>query len=85
MKTHLGSALKRKAAKLVATRGRGNTPVLITQRGKRAAYLVNAEDFESLQMRVQILEGIARGEQAIQQGRVLTQTQAKRTMRRWLG
>ncbi|MEK7230071.1 MAG: type II toxin-antitoxin system prevent-host-death family antitoxin, partial [Candidatus Binatota bacterium] len=32
-----------------------------------------------------ILEGIARGEKAIQQGRVLTHTQAKRKMRRWLG
>ena len=85
MKTRLGTALKRKAKKIAAKRGRGSTPLLITKRGKRAAYLVDAEDFESLQRRVQILEGIARGEQAIQQGRVLTQTQAKRIMRRWLG
>ena len=85
MKTRIGTALKRKATKIVAKRGRNGTPVLITKRGKPAAYLVDAEDFESLQMRLRILEGIARGEKAIQQGRVLTQTQAKKTMRRWLG
>ena len=85
MKTRLSTALKRKAKEIMGKRGRGSTPILITKGGKRTAYLVDAEDFESLQMRVRILEGIARGEQAIQQGRVLTQTQAKRTMRRWLG
>ena len=85
MKARIGTALKRKAKKIVAKRGRDGAPVLITKRGKPAAYLVDAEDFESLQMRLRILEGIARGEKAIQQGRVLTQTQAKKTMRRWLG
>ena len=85
MKTRFGTALKREATKIVAKRRLDSTPLLITKGGKRAAYLVDATDFESLQMRVRILEGIARGEQAIQQGRVQTQTQAKRTMRRCLG
>jgi len=31
------------------------------------------------------VEGIARGEHAIQQGRVVTHAQAKKRMRRWLG
>ncbi len=85
MKTRIGTALKRKATKIVAKSGRDSAPVLITKRGKPAAYLVSAEDFESLQMRLWILEGIARGEKAIQKGRVSTQTQAKRHMGRWLG
>ena len=85
MKTHLVTTLKRKATKILAELEKEGTPVLITEHGKPAAYLVDVRTFENLQNRIRILEGIARGEKAIQQGRVLTHTQAKRKMRRWLG
>ncbi len=85
MKTHLVTTLKRKATKILAELEEEKTPVLITEHGRPAAYLVDVETFENLQNRIRILEGIARGEKAIQQGRVLTHTQAKRKMRRWLG
>lgn len=85
MKTHLVTTLKRKATKILAELEEEGAPVLITEHGKPAAYLVDVRTFEDLQNRVRILEGIARGEKAIQQGRVLTHTQAKRKMRRWLG
>ncbi|HVX85169.1 MAG TPA: type II toxin-antitoxin system prevent-host-death family antitoxin [Phycisphaerae bacterium] len=52
--------------------------------GKTTAYLMEARAFEALQARVLLLEGIARGEQAIQQGRVLTQIEARKKMARWL-
>ncbi|MBI2538320.1 MAG: type II toxin-antitoxin system Phd/YefM family antitoxin [Deltaproteobacteria bacterium] len=76
MKTHLVTTLKRKATKILAELEEEGTPVLITEHGKPAAYLVDVRTFESLQNRVRILEGIAR---------VLTHSQAKRKMRRWLG
>jgi prevent-host-death family protein len=85
MKTYLVTTLKRKAAKILAELEEEGTPVLITEHGKPAAYLVDVRTFESLQNRIRILEGVARGEKAIQQGRVLTHSQAKRKMRRWLG
>jgi prevent-host-death family protein len=85
MKTHLVTTLKRKATKILAELEADKTPVLITEHGKPAAYLVDVGTFENLQNRIRILEGIARGEKAIQEGRVLTHTQAKRKMRRWLG
>ncbi len=85
MKTHLVTTLKRKATKILAELEEEGTPVLITEHGKPAAYPVDVRTFETLQNRMRILEGIARGEKAIQQGRVLTHTQAKRKMRRWLG
>ena len=85
MKTHLVTTLKRKATKILAELEEEGTPVLITEHGKPAAYLVDVRTFEYLQNRIRILEGIARGEKAIQQGRALTHTQAKRKMRRWLG
>jgi len=85
MKTHLVTTLKRKATKILAELEEEGAPVLITEHGKPAAYLVDVRTFENLQNRIRMLEGIARGEKAIQEGRVLTHTQAKRKMRRWLG
>jgi PHD/YefM family antitoxin component YafN of YafNO toxin-antitoxin module len=49
-----------------------------------AAYLIDAESFEAQEERVRILEGIARGERALQEGRVLTHRQVRRRMGRWL-
>jgi PHD/YefM family antitoxin component YafN of YafNO toxin-antitoxin module len=59
--------------------------VLITQHGIPTAYLVDVISFEALQNRLRILEGIARGEKAIQEGRTYSHTQAKRRLKRWLG
>jgi len=56
-------------------------PLLITERGLLSAYLVDVDEFELMQNRMSILEGIARGEQAIQENRVLTHDQAKRRMK----
>jgi prevent-host-death family protein len=44
-------------------------PILITQHGVPSAYLVDVETFETLQRRMALLEGIARGEKAIEEGR----------------
>ena len=49
-----------------------------------SAYLVDVETFESLQRRMTLLEGIARGEKAIEEGRAVTREQAQRRMARWL-
>ncbi|MBI2360634.1 MAG: type II toxin-antitoxin system prevent-host-death family antitoxin [Deltaproteobacteria bacterium] len=72
------------ATKILAELEEDKAPVLITEHGKPAAYLVDVGTFEALQNRIRILEGIARGEKAIQRGRVMTHTQAKRKLRRWL-
>lgn len=57
---------------------------MITEHGKPAAYLVDVESFEMQQSRIRILEGIACGERAVQEGRVLSHDQAKKRMKRWL-
>ena len=59
-------------------------PVLITQHGRPAAYLLDVDTYEALQRRVAILEGIARGERAAEEGRTLTHEQAKKRLSRWL-
>lgn len=63
---------------------RRKSPMLITQRGRPAAYLMDVNTYERLEKRMRILEGIARGEKAILEGRVLSHSEAKRRMKRWL-
>jgi len=84
MRTELVTTLKRKATEIIADLESHSTPVLVTQHGKPAAYLLAVEAFDSMQRRISMLEGIARGERAIEEGRVLTHAQAKKQMARWL-
>lgn len=84
MKIHLVTTLKRRATRILADLAKDQTPVLITQRGVPAAYLVDAASFEVVQNRMRALEGIARGERAIHEGGISTHAQAKRRLERWL-
>ena len=82
--TELVTTLKRNATRIIAEVQRKQEPILITQHGLPAAYLVDIKTFESQQARLEVLEGIARGEMAIRDGRVLSHSQAKIKMKRWL-
>ena len=84
MKTELVTTLKRQATKILSELHDSKEPVLITEHGKPSAYLVDFEDFESIQRRMQILEGIARGEAAALEGRTLSHADAKGKMKKWL-
>jgi len=84
VRTELVTTLKRNATKIIARAQQKQEPILITQHGLPAAYLVAAETFEALQSRLEILEGIARGEMAIRDKRVLSHEEAKKRMKRWL-
>jgi prevent-host-death family protein len=84
VKTHLVTTLKRRATGILTELVKDQTPVLITQHGVPTAYLVDVTTFEALQNRMRVLEGIARGERAIQDGRISTHLQAKRRLKRWL-
>jgi prevent-host-death family protein len=54
------------------------TPILITQYRLPAAYLVDVETYERQQKLLNLLEGIARGEKAVDDGRVMTYAKAKK-------
>lgn len=84
MRTELVTTLKRQATEILSQLAKDREPILITQHGAPSAYLVDVETFETLQRRMKLLEGIARGEKAIEEGRSLTQKQAKQRMSRWL-
>jgi len=85
MKVELVTTLKRQATTILANLHESKEPVLITEHGKPSAYLVDVEDFELMQNRMRILEGIARGERAILEGKTFTQEEAKERLKKWLG
>ena len=84
MRTELVTTLKRRATELLSELERNREPILITQHGVPSAYLVDVETYEALQQRMSLLEGIARGEKAIEDGRTVSHAQAKQRMARWL-
>lgn len=84
MKTELVTNLKRQATKILADLHKTKEPVLITEHGQPSAYLVDVDHYERMQERMNILEGIARGETAVQEGRTFSQAQAKAKMSKWL-
>ena len=84
MRTELVTTLKRQATEILAELERDKRPILITQHGLPSAYLVDVESYELLQQRMSVLEGVARGEMAVADGRLVSHTQAKARMARWL-
>jgi prevent-host-death family protein len=84
MRTELVTTLKRQATELLAELERDKEPILITQHGLPSAYLVDVDSYHRQQERMAILEGIARGEMAVAEGRTLTHREAQKRLDRWL-
>ena len=76
--------VKRRATEIIARLKKEKIPVLITEHGRSAAVLLDVESYDALLRRLEILEGIARGERAFAEGRVVAHKDAKKRMRRWL-
>ena len=84
MKTELVTTLKRHATKLLEELHREKEPVLITEHGKPSAYLVDVDHFEQIEKKLKLLEGLARGEKAILENRLVSHEEAKKRMAGWL-
>ncbi|MEP7167053.1 MAG: type II toxin-antitoxin system Phd/YefM family antitoxin [Candidatus Woesebacteria bacterium] len=84
MTIHLVTTLKRKATQILHEVNKTKTPILITEYGKPSAYIIDAQSFQETQQKIAILEGLARGEQAIKGGRVTSHTDAMKMFKRWL-
>jgi len=84
MRTELVTPLKRQATTLLSELEQNKEPLLMTQHGVPAAHLVNIDTDETVQHWMSLFQGIARGEKAVEEGRTLTQAQAKKRMNRWL-
>ena len=84
MKIELVTTLKRQATKILAELHESKEPVLITEHGQPSAYLVDVQDYEMMQKRMKILDGLAKGEMAVLENRTYTQVEAKDKMSKWL-
>ena len=84
MRTELVTTLKRQATRIIEELRAEREPILITEHGKPAAYLLDVESFNSNKKRMELLEGLARGEKAFSEGRILSNHEAKNKMKRWL-
>lgn len=84
MKVELVTNLKRQATKILADLHLSKEPVLITEHGKPSAYLVDVQDYEFMQRRLELLEGLSRGERAVLEGRMYSQSEAREKMSKWL-
>ncbi|MDR9407120.1 MAG: type II toxin-antitoxin system Phd/YefM family antitoxin [Spiribacter sp.] len=73
MKVELVTNLKRQATKILAELHGSKEPVLITEHGQPSAYLVDVQDYEFMQRRLELLEG-----------RTYSQREAKEQMGQWL-
>lgn len=85
MKTELVTNLKRQATKILSDLHDTKEPILITEHGRPSAYLLDVDDYEAMQDRLKILEGISRGEIGYLEGRIASNEQAKDRMAKWLG
>jgi prevent-host-death family protein len=84
MKVELVTNLKRQATRILADLHESKEAVLITEHGKPSAYLVDVQDYEFMQRRLALLEGLSRGERAILEGSVTSHSEARERMQKWL-
>ncbi|WP_372611314.1 type II toxin-antitoxin system Phd/YefM family antitoxin [Halomonas sp.] len=84
MKVELVTSLKRQATKILADLHVSKEPVLITEHGQPSAYLVDVQDYELMQRQLGLLEGLSRGERAVLEGKIFSQSEARENMSKWL-
>ena len=76
--------VKRHATAIIAKLKSTRVPVVITEHGRSTAVLLDMATYEDLQQRLALLEGIARGERAFFEGRVVSHGAARDRLSRWL-
>ncbi|GGX46305.1 type II toxin-antitoxin system Phd/YefM family antitoxin [Saccharospirillum salsuginis] len=84
MKIEQVTNLKRQATKILDELHRDKEAILITEHGQPSAYLVDVDDYELLQRRLKLLDGLAKGERDILSGNTHSQAEAKEKLKKWL-
>ncbi|MEY2906722.1 MAG: hypothetical protein RLZZ408_1193 [Verrucomicrobiota bacterium] len=84
MRTEPVTTLKSKAMDVIERLAEDREPVLITQHGSPTASLVDVDTFAAMREKLGLLEGIARGEKTFQEGRIVTHSDARKRLSRWL-
>jgi len=74
--------LRQNSARIVKRLRSERRPVIILQRGRSAAVMERVEDFEQRLERLELLEAIVRGLQDSQSGKVVSNEQVMRDLRK---
>jgi prevent-host-death family protein len=82
-RTKAVTQVKRHATAIIAELKAHREPIEITENGRRSAVLLAVESFDELQRRLTVLEGIARGERALSERRVVAHEDVMRRLGRW--
>ncbi|MGH7961233.1 MAG: type II toxin-antitoxin system Phd/YefM family antitoxin [Candidatus Binatia bacterium] len=72
------------AAEILAQVRATKRPVVLTQKGKSAAILLDAEHYERQQELLELLQKLARGVKAAEEGRLIPHEQVMREVEEWL-
>ena len=76
--------IKRHATEIIDQLRNDRVPVLITEHGKEAAVMLDLATYNGMLHRLELLEVIAKGEQAITDGRIHSHAEVKSRMaKRW--
>jgi prevent-host-death family protein len=62
--------IKRKATEIIETLQREQQPLLITEHGREAAILMDVTSYRMQERKIELLEGIIRGQKALAEGRI---------------
>lgn len=76
--------IKRHATEIIAQLEADRVPILITEHGRAAAVLIDVESYQTLLRRLDVLEGLARGERAFAEGRIVSHEEATKRLGKWL-
>jgi prevent-host-death family protein len=75
--------IKRKATEIIKSVQREQEPLLITERGREAAILMDVASYRMQERKMALLEGIIRGQQALASGKVLTHEEVLARTSKW--
>ena len=76
--------LRRDISRVISQLGTERRSKIITQHGRPVAVLVDAVSYQAQQERLALLEKILVGEQAVKEGRVVSQAEAVAAFEGWL-
>lgn len=75
--------IKRKATEIIESIQREQEPLLITERGREAAILMDVASYRMQERKLALLEGIIRGQQAFAAGKVLSHEEVLARTGKW--
>ncbi len=75
--------MKRKATEIIAALQREQQPLLITEHGREAAILMDVISYRLQERRIELLEGIIRGQRALAEGRTQTHDEVLARTAKW--